>query len=245
MALTDMLVYADTSRACVERLDLTFRLAQRFSSYLIAVCAEEAVAAGERFAQMLRQEGLQGEWQLAIGLPTSYVTRRSQDVDLVVLGQRNPDQTTGLDAPQEVVIACGRPVLIVPYAGHVDRIGENAVIAWNGSREAARAVQDALPLLSASASVTVLLVNPEEDADIEAADDLALHLAHHGLNAKKLVVREDVLPVSDTVLTQVAELGADLLVMGAYSHSRLRETILGGVTRDMLRNMNVPVLMAH
>jgi len=245
MALTDMLVYADKSPACLERLDLTFRLAQRFTSYLVAVCPEEAVDIGERFAKMLRQQSLQGEWQVAIGLPTSFVTRRSQAVDIVILGQRNPDQTTGLDAPEEVVIACGRPVLIVPYAGHVDRIGDNAIVAWNGSREAARAVQDALPLLAASASVTVLLVNPEEDADIEAADDLAVHLARHGLNASKLVVREEILAVSDTVLAQVAELSADLLVMGAYGHSRLRERVLGGVTRDVLRNMNVPVLMAH
>jgi nucleotide-binding universal stress UspA family protein len=245
MALTDLLVYADKSPACIERLDLTFRLAQRFGSYLVAVCPEEAVAIGERFAKMLRQHDLQGEWELAIGLPASHVTRRSPAVDLVILGQRNPDQVTGLDTPEEVVLACGRPVLIVPYAGHVDRIGENAIVAWNSSREAARAIQDALPLLSVSASVTVLLVNPEEDADIEAADNLAVHLTRHGLNAKKLVVREEILAVSDTVLAQVAKLGADLLVMGAYSHSRLREMVLGGVTRDVLRNMSVPVLMAH
>jgi nucleotide-binding universal stress UspA family protein len=93
--------------------------------------------------------------------------------------------------------------------------------------------------------VTVLLVNPEEEADIDGADNLVVHLARHGLNAKKLVVREDILAVSDTILAQVAALGADLLVMGAYGHSRLRETILGGVTRDVLRDMNVPVLMAH
>lgn len=133
----------------------------------------------------------------------------------------------------------------MPYAGHIERIGETAIVAWNGSREAARAVQDALPLLSAAASVTVFLVNPEEAADIADAHNLVIHLARHGLNAKKLVVREDILAVSDTVLAQVAALDADLLVMGAYGHSRLREMILGGVTRDVLRNMNVPVLMSH
>jgi nucleotide-binding universal stress UspA family protein len=245
MALTDMLVYADTSPACGERLDLSLRLARRFGAYLIAVCPEEAIAVGERFAKMLRQEDVQGEWEMAVGLPASYVTRRAQGIDLVILGQRTPDHSTGLDAPQEVVLACGRPVLIVPYAGHIERIGETAIVAWNGSREAARAVQDALPLLSAAASVTVFLVNPEEAADIADAHNLVIHLARHGLNAKKLVVREDILAVSDTVLAQVAALDADLLVMGAYGHSRLREMILGGVTRDVLRNMNVPVLMSH
>jgi nucleotide-binding universal stress UspA family protein len=245
MALTDMLVYADTSPACGERLDLSLRLARRFGAYLIAVCPEEAIAVGERFAKMLRQEDVQGEWEMAVGLPASYVTRRAQGIDLVILGQRTPDHSTGLDAPQEVVLACGRPVLIVPYAGHIERIGETAIVAWNGSREAARAVQDALPLLSAAASVTVFLVNPEEAADIADAHNLVIHLARHGLNAKKLVVREDILAVSDTVLAQVAALDADLLVMGAYGHSRLREMILGGVTRHVLRNMNVPVLMSH
>jgi nucleotide-binding universal stress UspA family protein len=245
MALTDMLVYLDKSPACVERLELACRLAHRFEAYLLAVCPEEAIAVGERFAKILKQENLDGEWELAVGLPASYVTRRSQAVDLVILGQRTPDHPTGLDAPEEVVLACGRPVLIVPYAGHIERIGETALVAWNGSREAARAAQDALPLLSASASVTVLLINPEEEADIDAADNLVVHLARHGLNAKKLVAREDILAVSDALLAQVSALGADLLVMGAYGHSRLREMILGGVTRDVLRNMNVPVLMSH
>jgi len=101
--------------------------------------------------------------------------------------------------------------------------------------------------LTMSAAVTVLLVDPEEDADIELADDLVLHLGRHGLRAKTQVIRHELstLSVSDTLLAQAAELDADLLVMGAYGHSRLREMILGGVTRDILRNTNVPVLIAH
>jgi nucleotide-binding universal stress UspA family protein len=245
MALTDMLVFADTSPACVERLDLAFRLAHRFEAYLVAICPEEGTAVGERVAKMLRQENLDGEWELAVGPPAPYVTRRAQAVDLVILGQRTPDHAAVLFAPEDVVLACGRPVLVVPYAGHRDRIGEVAVVAWNGSREATRAAQDALPLLAASASVTVLLVNPDEEAEIDAADQLVAHLARHGLNASKHVVRRDILAVSDTILAQAAALGADLLVMGAYGHSRLREMILGGVTRDVLRHMSVPVLMAH
>ena len=95
--------------------------------------------------------------------------------------------------------------------------------------------------------VTVLLVDPEEDADIDLAEDLVAHLGRHGLHAKTHIIRHDLatLAVSDTILSQVSELDADLLVMGAYSHSRFREIILGGVTRDILRDMNLPVLMAH
>ena len=248
MSISDILVYADPSPASDERLDLVFRLAHRFEAYLIGVVPEDAAAIGDRFAKMLRQEALQGDWQMAIGLAASWVTRRAQAADLVVLGQRVPDHSTGLDAPEDVILGCSRPVLVVPYAGRrLDRIGENVLVAWNGSRESGRAVQDALPLLTMSGAVTVLLVDPEEDADMELAEDLVLHLGRHGLHARTQVIRHELstIAVSDTLLAQVAELDADLLVMGAYGHSRLREMILGGVTRDILKNMNVPVLMAH
>jgi nucleotide-binding universal stress UspA family protein len=109
-------------------------------------------------------------------------------------------------------------------------------------------VQEALPFMSASSVVTVLLVDPDDElADVELAQDLVAHLGRHGINARTQVIRHDLatVAVSSTILTQVAELDADLLVMGAYSHSRFLEIILGGVTRDILRDMNVPVLMAH
>jgi nucleotide-binding universal stress UspA family protein len=166
----------------------------------------------------------------------------------LILGQRIPDNDTGLYRPEDVVLSCSRPVLIVPYAGRrPDRLGENVLVAWNGSREASRAVKDALPLMSASSTVTILLVDPDDLADVSLAQDLVAHLGRHWLNARTQVIRHELatLPVSDTILTQVAELDADLLVMGAYSHSRLREIILGGVTRNILQDMNVPVLMAH
>ncbi len=248
MSISDILVYADPSPASGERLELAFRLAHRFGAYLIGVVPEDAAAVGDRFAKMLRQEALQGEWQMAIGLAASWVTRRAKAADLVILGQRIPDYSTGLDAPEDVILACSRPVFVVPYATRrLDRIGENVLVAWNGSREAGRAVQDALPLLAMSGAVTVLLVDPEEDADIEAAEDLVAHLARHGLRAKTQVIRHQLATslVADTLLAQIARLDADLLIMGAYGHSRLREMILGGVTRDILRNMNVPVLMSH
>ena len=167
----------------------------------------------------------------------------------MILGQHLPGHDTGLYRPEDVILSCSRPVLVVPYAGRrPDRLGENVLVAWNGSREAGRAVQEALPLMSPSSAVTVLLVDPDDElADVELAQDLVAHLGRHGLNARTQVVRHDLttLAVSDTILTQVAELDADLLVMGAYSHSRFREIILGGVTRDILRDMNVPVLMAR
>jgi nucleotide-binding universal stress UspA family protein len=248
MAIADILVSLDTSPACGERLDLTFRLAHRFGAYLIGACPEEAATTlGARFSAMLRQEELQGEWHAAAGPAAPYIARRARAADLVILGQSIPGAATGLDRPEDVILACGRPVLVVPYAGHFARCGENVLIAWNGSREAARAAQDALPLLAMAESVSVLVINPAEEADIALAEDVVLHLARHGLRAKTEVVHREfeVVDIAETILAKRAELGADLLVMGAYSHSRLRERLLGGVTHDILRKMSVPVLMAH
>jgi nucleotide-binding universal stress UspA family protein len=248
MAISDILVYADPTASSAERLDIAFHLAHRFEAYLIGVVPEDAAMVGERFEKMLLQEAILGEWHMAIGLTEPFVTRWAHCADLVILGQRIPDHDTGLYRPEDVILSCSRPVMVVPYAGRrPDRLGDNVLVAWNGSREAGRAVQEALPLMSASSVVTVLLVDPEEDADIDLAGDLVAHLGRHGLRARTQVIRHDLgtIAVSDTILTQVAELDADLLVMGAYSHSRFREIILGGVTRDILRDMNVPVLMAH
>jgi len=227
MAISDILVYADPTAISAERLDIAFRLAHRFEAYLIGVVPEDATAVGEKFQKMLLNESLLGEWHMAIGLTESVMTRWAHCADLVILGQRIPDHDTGLYHPEDVVLSCSRPVLVVPYAGRrPDRIGENVLIAWNGSREASRAVQDALPFMSASSAVTVLLVDPDDElADVELAQDLVAHLGRHGLNAKTQMIRHDLatLAVSDTIFTHVAELDADLLVMGAYSHSRFRE----------------------
>jgi nucleotide-binding universal stress UspA family protein len=249
MTVADILVYADPTAASAERLDLALRLAHRLEAYLIGVVPEDAAAVGERFEKMLSNEALLGEWHMAIGLTEPFVTRWAHCTDLVILGQRIPDHDTGLYRPEDVILSCSRPVLVVPYAGRrPDRLGEHVLVAWNGSRQAGRAVEEALPLMNASSAVTVLLVDPDDElADVELAQDLVAHLGRHGLNARTQVIRRDLATsaVSNTILTQVAELDADLLVMGAYSHSRFREIILGGVTRDILRDMNVPVLMAH
>jgi nucleotide-binding universal stress UspA family protein len=248
MPIADILVYADPTPASVGRVDLALHLAHRFESYLIGVVPEDAAAVGEAFEKLLGNEAVPGEWHMAIGLTEPFVTHRAQCADLVIIGQQIAGHPTGMNRPEDVILSCSRPVLVVPYAGRTpDRIGDHVLVAWNGSREAGRAVQDALPLMSASSAVTILLVDPEEDADEDLAENLAAHLERHGLNARTQVIRQELatLAVANTLLAQVAALHADLLVMGAYSHSRLRELVLGGVTRDILRDMTVPVLMAR
>jgi nucleotide-binding universal stress UspA family protein len=129
----------------------------------------------------------------------------------------------------------------------VASIGENVLVAWNGSREAGRAVQDALPLLAMSGAVTVLLVDPEEDAEIEVAEDLVAHLGRHGLRAKTQLIRHELATasVADTLLAQVARLDADLLIMGALRPFTLARDDPRWGHSNILRSMNVPVLMAH
>lgn len=161
MSVADILVHVDTSPACRARLWLAAQLARRFDAYLIAVGAEEAALGEDRFMAMLSEENLRGEWQTAIGMVASYVTRQACAADLVVLGQHDPYRVGALDAPEDVILACGRPVVVVPYAGEFDRVGEAVLVAWKESREATRAVHDALPHIAMSKAVTIVSVNPE------------------------------------------------------------------------------------
>ena len=150
-----------------------------------------------------------------------------------------------LDAPEDVVLDCGRPVLIVPKVSTPPRVEGNLLISWNGSREAMRAVQDASPVMGLYDAVIVLSSIPTEDADIELQTKLIDHLAGHGLNDVPETTKTASGAVANTMLGRAAELDAGAIVMGAYGHSRLRETILGGVTRDMLLDTSRPLLMSH
>lgn len=182
--------------------------------------------------------------------------------DLVVISQYNAaDKSPSVmrDFPAYVLLHSGRPVLIVPHALRAEQLApaahpaaaSNVLISWNGSKEASRAVSAALPLLQRAKQVHVAVF----DAQLHAAEhgehpgaDILQYLARHGVQAKLLLLdggatrRGD---IGDALLSQASDLSADLLVMGAYGHSRLRETILGGVTRTVLQSMTIPVLMAH
>ena len=149
-----------------------------------------------------------------------------------------------------MVLASGRPVLVVPYVGTYPRVGDRVMIAWDASREAARAVADALPLLQAAQQVITLSANPDSGGrsdrhgDLPGAD-IARHLARHGVRveAQRLSAKE--ISIADMLLNRIADEGIDLLVMGAYGHARVREIWLGGVTRRLMQHMTVPVFISH
>jgi nucleotide-binding universal stress UspA family protein len=205
----------------------------------------------EQFEHVARLRGLSAEWRLVPEGPDGDPALHARYADLTILGQLDPDrgETEGLrPRPEQVTLASGRPVLVVPYAGRFENVGQRVVIAWNSAREAARAVHDAMPLLIAAEAVTVLTIDPREGpqghGELPGAD-ISLHLARHGVKAQvERTVSAD-LPVGEVLLSRLADLGADLLVMGAYGHSRMRELLLGGATRSLLQSMTVPVLMSH
>lgn len=210
----------------------------------------EAAKAEAAFQETLRREGIAGEWRVAEGATPEHVALHARYADLAVLGQEDPDgaQQAAAATLEAALFDSGRPVLIVPYAGSFETIGTRVLVGWNASAQASRAVHDALPLVAPGGSVTISAVNPRRGIDAhgeEPGADIARHLARHGL---KVQVEHTVAPeigAGDMLLNRASELSADLLVMGAYGHSRLRETILGGVTRTLLRQMTIPVLMAH
>ncbi|HEV7816022.1 MAG TPA: universal stress protein [Janthinobacterium sp.] len=185
--------------------------------------------------------------------------------DLVVISQFDPAQPSPsvmADFPEYVVLHAGRPVLVLPHAadsGSADAAqpgwSRNILIAWNASKEASRAVSAALPLLKRAGKVSIAIVDLQHNAEAHGRDpgaDIALYLKRHGVGDTSIVRRETPArglkrpaDAGETLLSLAAELAADLLVMGAYGHSRFREIILGGATRSILKSMTLPVLMMH
>lgn len=211
----------------------------------------EAVAA--RFDAQVKRSGRTGESRIVSSLDIdapSVVALHARHCDLSILGQPEPGVGAAYSRSviETVIFSSGRPCLLVPYIGAGKNLGRNVMVAWDAGREAARAVNDALPLLERAASVTVLSVNPHASFDghgEEPGADIALHLARHGVTVEVQQTRSDDISIGDTILSRLADTGSDLLVMGAYGHSRLREMVLGGATRSTLEQMTVPVFMSH
>jgi nucleotide-binding universal stress UspA family protein len=277
MSCQDILVVIDTPATVVPRLAVAALVARRCGARVnglyatgyplvftsgdivgstalieafMAAQQAEAVKAESAFRAELARLQLAGEWLFREAEATQAVIALARLHDLVVLGQPDPDSGSGGLAaqPEEVVLATGRPVLMVPYAGSFAELGRHVVVAWNGTREAARALHDALFLLAQAEQVTVIEIDPQDsDAGLDdlGAEAVAAMLQRRGIAATSESTVSDGVPVADVILSRAADLGADLLVMGAWGHSRLREFVLGGVSRGLFREMTLPVLMAH
>jgi nucleotide-binding universal stress UspA family protein len=205
----------------------------------------------EAFEHAASLRGLSAEWRVVDEGPQSDPALHARYVDLTILGQLDPDRgdvDLVRPRPEHVTLASGRPILVVPYAGRFETVGRRVLIGWNATREATRAVNDAMPLLAAAEMVTVLTIDAREGPDAHGelpGADISLHLARHDVKAEVERTVSAGIPAGEVLLSRAADLGADLLVIGAYGHSRVRELLLGGATRSILQSMTVPVLMSH
>ncbi len=197
-----------------------------------------------------RAEVASVEWRSGAGELAMAAARHARYADLVIMGQHAPRGEDGhghYDSPAEVALLSGRPVLVLPYAGRFERIGTRVLLAWNGTLEATRAATEAMPLLEKAEAVDVVVVD-DGGRGAEGARpgaDVALYLARHGLKPSVTVISRGGLSEAEALLSAAADRGADLLCMGAYGHSRLRELAFGGVTFEMMRHMIIPTLIAR
>ncbi|MDN5869655.1 MAG: universal stress protein [Nitrococcus sp.] len=206
------------------------------------------------FEERTAGDGVSSEWRgvepLTPAAVLEAVALHARYADVVMIGQPDPDHPEmGLasDFPGQVAVTSGRPVLAVPQAAHLQPIGRRVLVAWNASREATRAVHDALPLLRSAQEVRVLGLTDKGGGQAGESPDAGIiaHLTRHGVPAH---AEQGVLEnhrVGDAILSSAADFGADLLVMGIYGHARMREVILGGASRRILLGMTLPVLVAH
>ena len=211
-----------------------------------AIAAERAE---QRFRESSHAVGVEGDWYLMDRTNTAGLIALARTAGLAIIGQIDPNNRLIPPwRPEDIVVACGRPVLMVPYVGNFAGIGHRVLIAWDGSREAVRAVNDALPMITEAETVTIMTVRGRArdfDRDHLSMERIVRHLARHGITALASETPHSGIAISDVLLSRATDLSADLIVAGAYHHSPLRETLIGGVSRELFQHMTVPVLMSH
>ena len=274
MSPQNLLVQIDSTKANEGRLTLALNLAKRFDAHLTGAYTvpalnpliyadgnaltgvyQEAPDAIERdgtqaktnFESRCQEAGVDYEWLSERGRESNNLILAGRYADLTIVGQFDPTDTTNPEPglAEEVATGLGRPVLVVPHIGGAAETGSRVLVAWDASREAARAVSDAMPLLQAADQVDVLHMYSDAKDQFPAARQLCEALSRAGVEAKPHELLIDDIEVGDAMLSRAADFGTNLVVMGAYGHSRFREMVLGGATRDMLDHMTVPTLMAH
>lgn len=262
MAIKNILVHQDSTQNCATRLRVAVALAKQHDAHLKVVFARGGWKASiTESAQKSRNEfdslvqGVDAEWIEADAFDPDknlvdqllWHTRHS---DLVVLGQHN-ERDHGF-APktlvEQLMLESGRPVLVIPHSWKFAPFGDRIMVAWDRKRESTRAVNDALPFLTRASLVELVAVTskkPAPDKKFDRCADLAVHLGFHGIQSvtNNLIARD--IDITNLLLSIITDGDIDMVVMGGYGHARLRETVLGGVTKDVLTQMPVPILMSH
>lgn len=198
------------------------------------------------FSGKCQSAGIEYDWVVAEGDHLDLLTRQAHAADLIIVSQpeqRFLEDRFRMRLPEQLVLNAGLPVLILPRGQEPSTVGHTIVVAWKGTREAVRAVRDALPLLTSADRVIVVSVGPTPEESL-SEEEVVDHLKRHGVKAEARQL-EETEAVSKALLEVAREEGADLIVLGAYGHSRLREIVLGGVTRQLINRSELPVLMSH
>jgi nucleotide-binding universal stress UspA family protein len=279
MSYKSLLVHLDNSERTPQRLDAALNLARRFGAQLTGLYATfepdpraffvMAGTADFYAAHQRRREQQRGAIErlfhaeaLRASVDARFVCvnesanlsvpKHAHYADLVIVGQTDPgDPESYIDDNfvESVVMAAGRPVLLLPYAGTFPKIGERVLVAWDSGRESARAAYDAVPFLARAKKCIVVTVRGtagEPPVERFAGADIALTLARHDASVDVLEVNAARgAPIGDVLLSTANDQGCDMIVMGAYGHSRWRELVMGGATKTLLESMTVPVLMSH
>jgi len=268
MCYKSLLVHLDDSERCAARLALSLDLAERFDAHLTGLYLPRAhreasdgmqtpearlARTHENFLLAAERAGRIVEWRAPQPCDAAIAALHARHADLLVLGQ--PEAADWV-APSvagfvaDLLMTAGRPAVVVPHSGDFAQFAQNILVAWDGSREAARAVSDALGLLQRAECVSIEVVAPHRGARRahaeNAAIDAAAWLDLHGVQASfHESTRAPAVQTGTALLSRASDLHADLIVAGAYAHSRVHECVLGGVTRTLLEAMTAPVFMSH
>jgi nucleotide-binding universal stress UspA family protein len=276
MDYRSILVHMDGTRRCEARLELARQLARQHGAnaliallalepqptpvplvmdvgvpaYIPEIDAEHRRSARAMFDDALATGDPPMTWAEVPGDPPAWgMAQAALYTDLMVLGQRDPEDPEARDVPKDfvesVILESGKAALVVPFAGRFDRVGRNVLIAWKPTRECARAVGAALPLLQQADRVHVVCWGPENFAPAETTFGIVRALSWHDVEATVHRYPEVPEGLGELLLSSAADHQSDLLVMGCYGHHRVRELLLGGATKTVLQAMTLPVLMAH
>jgi nucleotide-binding universal stress UspA family protein len=209
--------------------------------------AKDAVA---RFQKAAERAGVSAETRIlsaSVAGAADQIGRLARRFDLAVVGQPGREKSVPDEVVDEgVLFESGRPVIFAPFIQTTGLKLGRVLVCWDGSRAASRAIGDAMPFLQKAKQVEIIIVGgkPPKSDEVSGAD-LGQHLARHGIKVDVKRITSPDIDVPSTILSYAADSSADMLVMGGYGHSRLREFVLGGVTRSMLESMTVPTLMSH